>query len=347
MSSRRRRVARRAAGRRERTREDGAGASLRGVRRSVRTRDADAGAGRARAGVGEGPGGRGVPHGACRAAARLRRAPDAALSRPQAVGARRTARVFEARGPQPHGFAQAQQRPRPGAAGQAHGKAADHRRDGRGPARRGDGDGVRAAGLRVRRVHGRGGHAQATAERAEDGAVGGHGAAGGCRREDVEGGDLGGDPRLGDERAEHALRDRLGRGPGALSGPRARSPAGDRRRGAGAAARARGQTAGAGGGVRGRRFECDGHVHRVPRRRAGRAGRGGGRRRRDRDQAARRPADRGRARGHPARRALGRDAGRGGADRGGALGVCRARLSRAQGPSTPSSGTAAGRGMWP
>ena len=36
-------------------------------------------------------------------------------------------------------------------------------------------------------------------------------AGGGRRREDVEGGDLGGDPRLGDERAEHALRDRLGR----------------------------------------------------------------------------------------------------------------------------------------
>ena len=65
--------------------------------------------------------------------------------------------------------------------------------------------------------------------------------AGGRGREDAEGGDLGGDPRLGDQRAEHALRDRLGRRPGALSGARARSAAHHRRRGARADARAEGR----------------------------------------------------------------------------------------------------------
>ncbi len=52
--------------------------------------------------------------------------------------------------------------------------------------------------------------------------------AGRRRRENAQGGDLRGDPRLGHERPEHALRDRLGRRPGAVSGARARPAAGDR-----------------------------------------------------------------------------------------------------------------------
>ena len=47
---------------------------------------------------------------------------------------------------------------------QAHGQAADHRRDRRRPARRRDGDRVRAVRAGVRRLHGRGRHAAAAAE---------------------------------------------------------------------------------------------------------------------------------------------------------------------------------------
>ena len=79
--------------------------------------------------------------------------------------------LSQARGPQPHRLAQAQQRARPGAAGQAHGQAADHRRDRRRPARRRDGDRVRAAGAGVRRLHGRRGHPPPAPERAADGAA--------------------------------------------------------------------------------------------------------------------------------------------------------------------------------
>ena len=47
--------------------------------------------------------------------------------------------------------------------------------------------------------------------------------------QDAQGGYLGGDPRLGDERGRHALRDRLGRRPGAVPGAGARPAARDRR----------------------------------------------------------------------------------------------------------------------
>ena len=93
--------------------------------------------------------------------------------------------------------------------------------------------------------------------------------AGGRGREDAEGGHLGGDQGLGDERGEHPLRDRLGRRPGAVPGDRARSAARDRRRGADADPRARGAAAGARDRVRGRGLERDRHVRGVPRRRAG------------------------------------------------------------------------------
>ncbi len=54
---------------------------------------------------------------------------------------------------------------RPGAAGAAHGQAPHHRRDRRGAARRGHCHGMRAAGLRVRSLHGRRGHAAAAPQR--------------------------------------------------------------------------------------------------------------------------------------------------------------------------------------
>ncbi len=74
-------------------------------------------------------------------AARRRSTSRRALTR----GARRRAHLPEARGPRPHRRPQDQQRARPGAARAAHGQAARHRRDRRGPARRRDGDRVRAA----------------------------------------------------------------------------------------------------------------------------------------------------------------------------------------------------------
>ena len=64
----------------------------------------------------------------------------------------------QARGPRPHRGPQDQQRARPGAADPASREDARDRRDGRRPARRRHGDGLRAARVAVRRVHGRGGH---------------------------------------------------------------------------------------------------------------------------------------------------------------------------------------------
>ena len=64
----------------------------------------------------------------------------------------------QARGPRPHRRAQDQQRARPGAADPPPRQDPGHRRDRRRPARRRDGDGVRAARPAVRRLHGRRGH---------------------------------------------------------------------------------------------------------------------------------------------------------------------------------------------
>ena len=92
------------------------------------------------------------------AAARLRRAADAALPRRAALRAGRAPRLPEARGPRPHRRPQDQQRRRPGAAREADGQDADHRRDRRRPARRRDRDRLRAARARLRRLHGHRGH---------------------------------------------------------------------------------------------------------------------------------------------------------------------------------------------
>ena len=90
-------------------------------------------------------------------------------------------------------------------------------------------------------------------------------------QQDAEGGDVGGDPRLGHERRVDALHHRLGRRPGAVSGARARPAARHRRRGARGAPRAHGAAARPGHRVRRGRLERDGDVRAV-RRRSGRRG---------------------------------------------------------------------------
>ena len=145
----------------------------------------------------------------------------------------------------------------------------------------------------------------------------------------AQGGGLGRDPRLGRERRRHALRDRLVRRPGAVPGARARPPAGHRRRGARAGARALRPAALARDRLRRRRLERDRHLHPVRRRRRGRArrrrGRGRGDRRRGRHGA---PLTVGGARRRPAR-LLPRDhAGRGRPDHRGALDLGRPGLPR-------------------
>ena len=173
------------------------------------------------------------------AAARLRRAPDAAVRGAAAQRGGRPPHPAQARGPAAHRRAQDQQRARPGAAGQAHGQAAGDRRDRRRPARRRDGDRVRAARPRLRRVHGHRGHAPPGAQRAADGPARRRGRAGRGGRAHAQGGGVGGDPRLGRQRRGHPLRDRLVGRPGAVPGDRPRPAARDRRRGARAGARAR------------------------------------------------------------------------------------------------------------
>ena len=96
------------------------------------------------------------------------------------------------------------------------------------------------------------------------------------RRADAEGGGLGGDPRLGRQRRDDPLRDRLGGRAGALPGAGPRPAAGDRRGGARAGARRRGRAAGAGDRLRRRRLQRDRHLHPVRRRRGRRPGRGRG-----------------------------------------------------------------------
>ena len=123
-------------------------------------------------------------------------------------------------------------------------------------------------------------------------------------------------------------------GPGALPGDGAGPAAGDRRRGARADARARGAAARAGGRLRRRRLERDRDLRRVPRTtsevelvgvEAGGEGID--------TPPPRRAADRRRARRRPARLALGGDAGRGGADPAGPLGLRGPRLPRRRAPA--------------
>ena len=141
----------------------------------------------------------------------------------------------QARGPRPHRRPQDQQRAGAGAAHPAAGQEPGHRRDRRRPARRRDGDGVRAARPAVRRVHGRGGHPAPGAERAPDARPGRRGPLGHLRHGHPQGRGQRGDARLGHERRDDALRARVRDGPASLPDDRPRPPAPDRRRGGGPA----------------------------------------------------------------------------------------------------------------
>ena len=151
--------------------------------------------------------------------------------------------VPQARGPRPHRCPQDQQRARPGPADPAAGQDPGDRRDRRRPARRRDGDRVRAARPAVRRVHGRGGHPAPGAERAPDARPRRRGPLGHLRHGHAQGRGQRGDARLGDQRRVDALRPRVGDGPAPVSHDRPRPPAADRRRGGGAAVRGRGAAA--------------------------------------------------------------------------------------------------------
>ena len=265
-----------------------------------------------------------------RAAARLRRPPDAAVPRPAAVRGGRPPRLPQARGPQPHRRAQDQQRARPGAARQAHGQDAHHRRDRRGPARRRHRHRVRAARARVRRLHGHRGHAPPAAQRRS---------AWGCWARRVEPVDAG--ARTLKEAVSAAIRDWVAnvadthyvigsvRRPGAVPGARARPAARDRRRGA------RPDRSSSSAGCPTRVIACVGGGSNaigifvaVRRRRRRRADRRRGRGRGDRDRPPRRAAHHRRPRRRAARRLLGDHAGRGRPDPRGALDLGRARLPR-------------------
>ena len=211
--------------------------------------------------------------------------------------ARRPPDLPQARGPQPHRRAQDQQRARPGAAGQADGQDADHRRDRRRPARRRHRDRVRAARPRVHRLHGHRGHAPPEAQRRSGWSCWAR------RVEPVEAG-----ARTLKEAVSAAIRDWVTNvgdthyiigscvGPAPYPGARARPPARDRRRGARAGARS------ATGRLPERVIACVGGGSNaigifaaVRRRRRRRADRRRGRRRGDRDRPPRRAADRRRA----------------------------------------------------
>ena len=173
------------------------------------------------------------------------------------------------------------------------GKHAHHRGDRRGPARRRDGDRVRAARPRVRGLHGRRGRRAPGAERLPHGAARRARDPGDVGLEDAEGRHQRGDARLGHQRRDHLLLHRLGDGPASVSDDRARLPARDRRRGAPPDPRDGAQAARRAGRLRRRRLERDGPLPSVPRRRVGeddrrRAGRGGHRHRPPRRDARRR-----------------------------------------------------------
>ena len=189
-----------------------------------------------------------------------------------AVGRGRRPDPAQARGPQPHRRAQGPQRARPGAAHQADGQAAGDRRDRRRPARRRHGHRVRAARPRVRRLHGRGGHPPAGAQRGPDAAARRHGGPGDHRLAHAQGRDQRGAARLGRPTSTP---------PTTCSAPSAGPhpfPAmvRDFVRGIGVEARqqcldAERRAARRGRRLRGRRLERDRHVPRVHPRRGGRA----------------------------------------------------------------------------
>ena len=130
---------------------------VRRLRRPLRPRDTDPGARRAHRGLGDRERRRRVPGTSCTSS--RRRTPAAPRRSRSRNASTRQARLPQARGPPPHRRAQAQQRARPGRARAPARQEADRRRDRRGPARRRDGHGLRALRARLRRLHGRRGHA--------------------------------------------------------------------------------------------------------------------------------------------------------------------------------------------
>ena len=205
--------------------------TLRRVRRPVRSGGADPGPGRAGRRV-DGPAGRsGVPRGARRLAPRLRRAAVGDDVRTPSVGGDRLPHLSQAGGPEPHRRPQDQQHAGAGAARAPAGQRSDHRGDRRRDARCRHRDGVRVVRPPVRRLHGRGGHGTAGAERRPDAAARGGGRHGHLRKPNAEGRPQRGPPRLGCDGDRHALRARLGRGAAPVPRAGSRPPARDRRRG--------------------------------------------------------------------------------------------------------------------
>ena len=141
------------------------------------------------------------------------------------------------------------------------GKAPDHRRDRRRPARRRHGHRLRAARARVRRLHGHRGHAPPGARTSS-----------GCGCSGAEVAPVEAGARTLKEAVSAAIRDWVTNvadthyiigsavGPGPLPGARPRPAAGDRRRGARAGARRGGSPAGARDRLRRRRLERDRHL---------------------------------------------------------------------------------------
>ena len=210
------------------------------LRRAVRPRIPDGRAGRADRGLPAGPPRSGLPRRTRRPAGRLRRPPDPAdPGRPVRRAGRRLHRAAQARGSRPHRVAQDQQRARPGAAGQAHGQDAGHRRDRRGPARRGHRHRGRPARPGLRRLHGRGGHPPAGPERLPHAHAGRGGDPGHRGHPHAQGRHERGLPRLGGHGRPHPLLHRLGRRAPSVPDDGQGLPADHRRGGQGAGARGR------------------------------------------------------------------------------------------------------------
>ena len=179
---------------------------------------------------------RGVPGRAARAAHELCRASHAAHAG-RAVRAG-PAHLPQARGPDAHRVAQAEQCARAGSDRATARQAPDHRGDRRRPARRCDGHRVCAVRARVHRLHGQRGHPPSGAQRRAHEPARRRGAPGRVRHANPQRSDERGDPRLDRERRDDVLPDRLVRRPGAVSRDRPRAPARDRTRGARAVPRA-------------------------------------------------------------------------------------------------------------
>ncbi len=156
------------------------------VRRPLRARDAGAGARAPRRGRAPHPArSRSSRPSSWTRAAQLGRPADAADPRAHAVGALGRRGLAQARGPRAHRRAQDQQRDRPGAAGQASRREAHRGRNRRRPAWRGDRRGLRAPRPALRRLHGRGRHRAPGAERRAHEAARRRGRAGDERRPDA------------------------------------------------------------------------------------------------------------------------------------------------------------------